>query len=321
MSNNLKVCNDLERVPLDWSTTERTSSQVVTMSLNSPESPSKAVFLDGDASQAAEFPKFAIPGQPLCSARDYIAGPGTYVDDKVSLIPGSLVGSVVATLLGEVVVTWPAEGGERASPTIAEGNDTVMTNGIASGNGSDKRSTSRGLQRPSSASPSREGGPRFGSPARDDSLLSGRRPQVSVVRAATTGSTVATNAVPDVGDTVLVRVLRTTPRNAVVAIVVVGDGKPTEEYGGVIRAQDVRETEKDRVRIEASFRPGDLVRAQVLSLGDGTNYYLTTARNDLGVVFAISEAAGAPMYPIDWRTMKCPVSGTTEERKCAKPTT
>lgn len=71
--------------------------------------------------------------------------------------------------------------------------------------------------------------------------------------------------------------------------------------------------------MSSSYRPGDIIRAVVISLGDGTNYYLSTARNDLGVVFATNELSGEPMFPVDWRTMKCPITGSTEERKCAKP--
>jgi exosome complex RNA-binding protein Csl4 len=37
------------------------------------------------------------------------------------------------------------------------------------------------------------------------------------------------------------------------------------EWQGLIRVQDVRATEKDRVRIYESFRPGDVVRAEVVS--------------------------------------------------------
>lgn len=40
------------------------------------------------------------------------------------------------------------------------------------------------------------------------------------------------------------------------------------------------------------FRPGDVVRAKVLSLGDARSYYLTTADNTLGVVHAKSLAGG-----------------------------
>ncbi|CAI5482842.1 unnamed protein product [Closterium sp. Yama58-4] len=52
------------------------------------------------------------------------------------------------------------------------------------------------------------------------------------------------------------------------------------------RQQDVRATEIDKVDLLASFRPGDLIRAQVLSLGDSRAYFLSTAKNDLGVILA-----------------------------------
>jgi exosome complex component CSL4 len=72
-----------------------------------------------------------------------------------------------------------------------------------------------------------------------------------------------------------------------------------------------------------------------ISLGDARNYYVTTARNDLGVIFASSEAgeqwamqpfstiahvyAGAMMEPVSWQEMRCPKTGRVEKRKCAKP--
>lgn len=91
-----------------------------------------------------------------------------------------------------------------------------------------------------------------------------------------------------------------------------------EAYRGIIRTQDVRSTERDKVKIVECFKPGDLVKAVVLSLGDGSNYYLTTARNDLGVVFAKSEGgAGELMVAIDWETMVCEKTGVVERRKCA----
>ena len=92
-----------------------------------------------------------------------------------------------------------------------------------------------------------------------------------------------------------------------------------ETFKGVIRAQDVRLTEKDKVRIIDSFKPGDIVRAAVILLGDGMNYYLSTARDDLGVIFAKSGAN--PMYALDWQHMVCEKTGEVEKRKCAKPFT
>lgn len=95
-----------------------------------------------------------------------------------------------------------------------------------------------------------------------------------------------------------------------------------ETFKGIIRTQDVRLTDRDRVKIIECFKPGDIVRAFIISLGDGSNYYLSTAKNDLGVVFARSEGgAGGFMYAVDWQTMICPETGIIEKRKCAKPFT
>merc|ERR1712211_185800 len=66
------------------------------------------------------------------------------------------------------------------------------------------------------------------------------------------------------------------------------------------------------------FRPGDIVLARVISLGDaGGGYLLSTAENSLGVVIAKSEA-GALMVPVSWTEMQCPSSYSVEERKVAK---
>ncbi|EDK37918.2 hypothetical protein PGUG_02016 [Meyerozyma guilliermondii ATCC 6260] len=93
-----------------------------------------------------------------------------------------------------------------------------------------------------------------------------------------------------------------------------------ETFKGIIRTQDVRLTDRDRVQIVDCFRPGDIVRGMISSLGDGSNYYLTTARNDLGVVFARGEGgAGGILYPLDWETMVDSTTGRIEKRKCAKP--
>jgi exosome complex component CSL4 len=44
---------------------------------------------------------------------------------------------------------------------------------------------------------------------------------------------------------------------------------------------------------------------------------LTTAKNELGVIFAKS-VAGATMVPISWDLMQCPKTKMTEHRKVAK---
>jgi hypothetical protein len=39
----------------------------------------------------------------------------------------------------------------------------------------------------------------------------------------------------------------------------------------------------DKVEVIKCYRPGDIVRARVISLGDARQYYLSTAENELGV--------------------------------------
>ena len=70
---------------------------------------------------------------------------------------------------------------------------------------------------------------------------------------------------PEVNSTVLCRVTRISSKQANVAILVVGETVLDGEWQGLIRVQDVRATEKDKVKIIESFRPGDIVRAVVVS--------------------------------------------------------
>lgn len=72
-------------------------------------------------------------------------------------------------------------------------------------------------------------------------------------------------ALPDVSNIVLCRVLRLMPRQAIVSIQQVGDTVLQTEWQGVIRSQDVRATEKDKIKIHEAFKPGDIVKAQVVS--------------------------------------------------------
>ncbi|KAF3902866.1 hypothetical protein AA313_de0208001 [Arthrobotrys entomopaga] len=145
-------------------------------------------------------------------------------------------------------------------------------------------------------------------------------PTISVVKPVLTPDEESTSStlLPDVSSTVLCRITRINARQATAAIFVVNDRIVGDEFQGVIRVQDVRLTEIDKVKIFTSFRPGDIVRARVISLGDQSNYYLSTASNELGVIMASSEG-GDSMYPINWREMKSVRTGAVEERKVAKP--
>lgn len=61
-----------------------------------------------------------------------------------------------------------------------------------------------------------------------------------------------------------------------------------------------------------------MVRGVVISLGDERNYYVSTARNEFGVVLAVGEG-GEQMVPVSWREMREVGSGRVELRKVAKP--
>eukprot|EP00158_Paraphelidium_tribonemae_P009240 Partr_v1_DN28810_c2_g1_i1_m34266 putative exosome component 1 len=84
------------------------------------------------------------------------------------------------------------------------------------------------------------------------------------------------------------------------------------------RAQDIRSFDRDTVDMSKCFGPGDIIKAEVISLGDAYSYYLSTAKNDLGVVFAES-AGGDQLVPVSWDQMQHPKSGMIEFKKCAKP--
>jgi exosome complex component CSL4 len=155
--------------------------------------------------------------------------------------------------------------------------------------------------------------------------------------------------VPMPGSTILGRITRVNARQANVSILIV-DGQPCApgdwnscgytnqaagedpsgaDFTGVIRTQDVRQTEKDKIRMQDCFRPGDIVKAIVISLGDSRSYFLATTQNHLGVVYALPALSDTalnsrshsqqPMIPINWQEMQDPQTGIIEKRKVAKP--
>jgi exosome complex component CSL4 len=123
--------------------------------------------------------------------------------------------------------------------------------------------------------------------------------------------------VPALKSVVVGKVLKVNPRMATVSILVVGDKVLSEPFTGLIRPTDVRLTQIDQVELYKCFRPGDIVRAEVVSLGDSRSYYLSTAKNEYGVIFAKS-MADATMVPISWNMMQCPKTKMKEFRKVAK---
>lgn len=132
---------------------------------------------------------------------------------------------------------------------------------------------------------------------------------------------------PATGDYVICRVTELGQRQIFVSIEFIdGQAEPCSQCRGVIRIRDVRQLDADGVIIYESFRPGDIIRAQVISLGDARSYYLTTAKLNLGVIYC-ENIDGVPMELIppnpEFKTtalvhyMKCPVTGSLQPRKAA----
>lgn len=170
----------------------------------------------------------AIPGQLLGPASKYKPGPGVHLYES----------NLYSSVLGTVNIAQPAKPSSSSS---------------SAGQGPAKRISRITQNLPSSRA-----------------LGPAELPTVSVSRgeaaapAAGAGGRKQREVLPQVGNVVLCRVTRITPRQAVVAILVCGDTVLEAEWQGVIRVQDVRATEKDRVKIYESFRPGDIVRASVV---------------------------------------------------------
>lgn len=171
-------------------------------------------------------------------------------------------------------------------------------------------------------------GPVLSSPSHASQLASKskRAPLLSISRPTSTtdpgilgtGSGGGGTILPQVDSVVLARITRLGVRFATCEILVVDDTVCREAFQGQIRREDIRATEKDKIKMEESFRVGDLVRGVVISLGDSGNYYVATERNELGVVMARS-GEGRLMYPVSWREFRDPVTGRAEPRKAAKP--
>ncbi|MBW0468824.1 hypothetical protein O181_008539 [Austropuccinia psidii MF-1] len=133
---------------------------------------------------------------------------------------------------------------------------------------------------------------------------------------------VACAKVPAVGTIVIGMISKIVKLQAYVSIMEVANVPLPigQEYHGVIRSQDVRHLEKDKVIMANCFRPGDIVRAEVISLPTSSaGYLLATFRNNLGVVFAYHSLTGNQMTAISWNEMRDESTGQKEPRKVAGP--
>jgi len=123
---------------------------------------------------------------------------------------------------------------------------------------------------------------------------------------------------PKIDSHVACKITKLTSQFARCQIVSIGEEKLSDPLRGMIRKEDVRSSDRDKVEMHKCFRPGDLAVAKVLSVGDTSCYILSTAQPELGVVVARSEHGNANMIPVSHRQMQCPVTSRKESRKVAR---
>lgn len=121
--------------------------------------------------------------------------------------------------------------------------------------------------------------------------------------------------IPRVGDVVVCKVVRISQKHVFLDILQVKGKDVVEKFSGLIRNSDIRSSDIDALEVHRCFRPRDIVRAKVLSLGDARAYYLTTAEKGLGVVSCRSQTTGDLMIPLDETCMICKETQEKEERK------
>ncbi|CAL1266803.1 unnamed protein product [Larinioides sclopetarius] len=125
------------------------------------------------------------------------------------------------------------------------------------------------------------------------------------------------SVVPTVGSIVTAKITNIRRRFAKCAIFCVEDIVLQEPFRGIIRKEDVRLKDRDKVELYKCFRPGDIILARVTSLGTMHSYNLSTVEEELGVVSATSEA-GCEMVITSWSEMMCTKTFVKEPRKVAK---
>lgn len=234
--------------------------------------------------------QIAIPGQRLGPLTTYSAGPGTHVQE--SFIYASIAGPVITD----------AQSKSQSKPTLRVSRVLTAKEQVGNPVGPDAAKAK----------------PRYNTlPAVESNVL------VRVTRVQKRQATVSILVVLDESEHLTQS--QTASDNDNVASILTSAANPENHSGtdelrfqALIRKEDVRAVEKDRVVMDEMFRVGDIVRGSVISLGDQSFYYITTARNDLGVVMARSDA-GNMMFPVSWKEMRDPVTGAGEPRKVARP--
>ncbi|XP_045455365.1 exosome complex component CSL4 [Melitaea cinxia] len=128
------------------------------------------------------------------------------------------------------------------------------------------------------------------------------------------------SVLPMTGDIVTAKVTIVNSRLVQCVILCVGPSVLVRPYKGILKKEDIKFTDKDRIDPYKCFRPGDVILARVLPMTEIHWYHLSTAENELGVVIATAEGSpqGVSMLPISWSEMQCPKTLIKEPRKVAR---
>lgn len=113
-----------------------------------------------------------------------------------------------------------------------------------------------------------------------DRSTSAQRPELNIVPKGNKAS----DYVVRIGDIVLCKVARSNYNQAFVDILMIGDLYLPFPVKAVIRREDIREKEIDKIIVPDILKPRDVVRAVVISLGDTKSYFLSIARPGCGVI-------------------------------------
>jgi exosome complex RNA-binding protein Csl4 len=123
----------------------------------------------------------------------------------------------------------------------------------------------------------------------------------------------------DLESYVLATVIKVMQNQVAVEIIAVGNTKLRLTAKGVVRREDMQVSETDLLVLNDCFRPGDVIRAKVLSLGDSRQYFLGTADKCCGVVYARTTPTmhGTLLVPVSATEMVDESTGVKEKRLVA----
>jgi len=119
--------------------------------------------------------------------------------------------------------------------------------------------------------------------------------------------------VPKIGSIVVGQVANVQKQNAFVHMYEIDKTQLSGFFSGILHISDVQLRYVDSMF--SVCKPGDIIRAKVISGKNGT-YHLSTKDRNLGVVYAFCSQCGY-MLELTRQRMRCPRCGKIEKRKTA----